>query len=67
MVGGSLLVEPIFQYKGIGQELFRAIQQRDYSVLQGIFLVITISVVIANLIADLLYSRLDPRIRSREN
>lgn len=67
VVGGSLLVEPIFQYKGIGQELFRAIQQRDYSVLQGIFLVITISVVIANLIADLLYSRLDPRIRSREN
>ncbi|HVL23375.1 MAG TPA: ABC transporter permease [Thermomicrobiales bacterium] len=65
VVGGSLLVEPIFQYQGIGQRLFEAIQQRDYSTLQGIFLMITISVVVANLIADLLYSRLDPRIRSK--
>lgn len=65
VVGGSLLVEPIFQYQGIGQRLFEAIQQRDYSTLQGIFLVVTISVVIANLIADLMYSRLDPRIRSK--
>lgn len=64
VTGGSLLVEPIFQYQGIGQQLFAAIQQRDYSVLQGIFLVITLSVVLANLAADLLYSRLDPRIRS---
>ena len=66
VVGGSLLVEPIFQYEGIGQRLFQALQRRDYTVLQGIFLVITISVVFANLIADLLYSRLDPRIRYRE-
>ncbi|HWV25196.1 MAG TPA: ABC transporter permease [Thermomicrobiales bacterium] len=65
VVGGSLLVEPIFQYQGIGQRLFEAIQQRDYPTLQGIFLMITISVVIANLVADLLYSRLDPRIRSK--
>lgn len=67
VVGGSLLVEPIFQYEGIGQRLFAAIQQRDYTLLQGIFLMITISVVIANLVADLLYSRLDPRIRSARN
>lgn len=65
VVGGSLLVEPIFQYSGIGSRLFEAIQQRDYSTLQGIFLVITVSVVIANLIADLFYSRLDPRIGSK--
>lgn len=64
VVGGSLLVEPIFQYEGIGQRLFQAIQRRDYTLLQGIFLMITISVVLANLIADLLYSRLDPRIRT---
>jgi peptide/nickel transport system permease protein len=64
VVGGSLLVEPIFTYEGIGQRLFTAIQRRDYTLLQGIFLMITISVVVANLIADLLYSRLDPRIRS---
>src|SRR5690606_15511175 len=64
VVGGSLLIEPIFVYEGIGSELWRAIQQRDYPMLQGIFLVVTISVVVANLIADLLYSRLDPRIRT---
>jgi peptide/nickel transport system permease protein len=67
VVGGSLLVEPIFQYEGIGQRLFQAIQRRDYTLLQGIFLMITISVVLANLAADLLYSRLDPRIRSGSN
>jgi peptide/nickel transport system permease protein len=64
VVGGSLLIEPIFSYEGIGTELWNAIQRRDYPLLQGIFLVVTISVVVANLIADLLYSRLDPRIRS---
>ncbi len=64
VVGGSLLIEPIFVYEGIGSELWRAIQQRDYPMLQGIFLVVTVSVVVANLIADLLYSRLDPRIRT---
>ena len=65
VAGGSLLVEPIFQYQGIGSRLYESINQRDYPTLQGIFLVITISVVIANLLADLLYSRLDPRIRSK--
>ncbi len=64
VVGGSLLIEPIFVYEGIGSELWRSIQQRDYPMLQGIFLVVTVSVVAANLIADLLYSRLDPRIRT---
>jgi peptide/nickel transport system permease protein len=65
VVGGSLLVEPIFQYQGIGSRLYDSINQRDYTTLQGIFLMITVSVVAANLIADLLYSRLDPRIRSK--
>jgi peptide/nickel transport system permease protein len=63
VVGGSILIESIFVYQGIGQQLFRAISQRDYSVMQGIFLAIVVSVVVANLLADLLYSRLDPRIR----
>lgn len=67
VVGGSLLVEPIFKYPGIGERLFGAIQKRDYTVLQGIFLMITISVVLANLLADLVYSRLDPRIRTGKN
>jgi peptide/nickel transport system permease protein len=63
VVGGSILVEPLFQYQGIGFVLKTTVNQRDYPVMQGIFLVITASVVVANLLADLLYSRLDPRIR----
>jgi len=58
-----VLIESIFVYQGIGQQLLKAINQRDYPVMQGIFLVITISVVLANLLADLLYGWLDPRIR----
>jgi peptide/nickel transport system permease protein len=63
VVGGAIFVEKIFSYQGIGLALFTAINGRDYPVLQGIFLIITVSVVLANLVADLLYSRLDPRIR----
>lgn len=63
VVGGSIFVERIFGYQGIGFSLFNAVNGRDYPVLQGIFLVVTISVVVANLLADVLYSRLDPRIR----
>ncbi|MBM7787696.1 ABC transporter permease [Tenggerimyces flavus] len=63
VVGGSILVEQVFQYQGIGFLLFEAVKRRDYPILQGILLVITIAVIVANLLADLLYSRLDPRIR----
>jgi peptide/nickel transport system permease protein len=63
VVGGSLLIEPLFQYQGIGWILKNSVNQRDYPVMQGIFLVITASVVLANLLADLLYGSLDPRIR----
>ncbi|MGW6283300.1 ABC transporter permease [Kribbella sp. NPDC055071] len=63
VVGGSIFVEKIFGYQGIGYSLYNAVSARDYPVLQGIFLVVTISVVVANLLADVLYSRLDPRIR----
>ena len=63
VVGGSILVEQVFQYQGIGFLLLQSVQRRDYPVLQGILLVVTIAVVAANLISDLLYSRLDPRVR----
>lgn len=62
IVGGAVLIEQIFVYQGVGQRLITAVAQRDYPVMQGILLLTTISVVIANLIADLLYERLDPRI-----
>jgi peptide/nickel transport system permease protein len=63
VVGGSLLIETIFVYQGIGQTLGQAINRRDYTVMQGIFLVTTLAVIFANFFADLLYSWLDPRIK----
>jgi peptide/nickel transport system permease protein len=63
VVGGSILVEKIFQYQGVGYLLLESVQRRDYTVLQGILLIVTVAVVAANLISDLLYSRLDPRVR----
>jgi peptide/nickel transport system permease protein len=62
IVGGAVLIEQIFLYQGVGLRLVRAVAQRDYPVMQGILLLVTVSVVVANLAADLLYSRLDPRI-----
>lgn len=63
IIGGSVIIEELFVYKGIGSFLFWSISQRDYTSMQGVFLVITISVVFSNVLADLLYSRLDPRVR----
>jgi peptide/nickel transport system permease protein len=63
IIGGSIIVEELFVYRGIGSFLFWSISQRDYTSMQGVFLIITISVVLSNVLADLLYSRLDPRVR----
>jgi peptide/nickel transport system permease protein len=63
IVGGTLLVEIVFSYPGLGFLLFRAVGAKDYPLMQGIFLVITISVLVANLIADIAYLMLDPRTR----
>ena len=62
IVGGAVLIEQVFLYQGVGLRLLRAVAQRDYSVMQGILLLVTVAVVVANLVADLLYSKLDPRI-----
>jgi peptide/nickel transport system permease protein len=63
IVGGSVLLETLFTYQGVGYLLARSISQRDYPVMQGVFLIITISVVFANLLADYVYGWLDPRVR----
>jgi peptide/nickel transport system permease protein len=63
IVGGTLLVEIVFSYPGLGFLLFRAVGAKDYPLMQGIFLVITISVLVANLLADIVYLLLDPRTR----
>jgi peptide/nickel transport system permease protein len=62
ILGGAVFIETIFVYQGLGWLLLKSVQQRDYPVMQGIIMLITAAVVIGNLAADLLYSRLDPRI-----
>lgn len=62
IVGGAILIEFIFTWPGIGWTMWQAVSQRDYPVLQGGFLVLAVSVVIFNLIADLTYFWLDPRV-----
>ena len=63
VVGGSVLLETLFTYRGVGFLLARSISERDYPVMQGVFLIITISVVFANLLADYVYGWLDPRVQ----
>jgi peptide/nickel transport system permease protein len=63
VVGGALLTEIVFSYPGIGFSLLQAVQALDYALIQGIFLVISISVLAANFLADLVYVLLDPRVR----
>jgi len=63
VVGGSILIESIFVYQGIGYRLLSALTTRDYPLMQGIFLIITISVVVSNLVADFIYGWFDPRVR----
>jgi peptide/nickel transport system permease protein len=63
IVGGTLLVEIVFSYPGVGYELFQAVGAQDYPLMQGIFLIITLAVLAANLLADIAYLALDPRTR----
>jgi peptide/nickel transport system permease protein len=61
VLGGSVILERIFEYQGMGYYLFHAIESRDYPLLMGGFLIITLAVVIAILVADLTYGLIDPR------
>jgi peptide/nickel transport system permease protein len=62
IVAGSILIETVFSWPGIGLLVSRSVERRDWPVLQGAFLVLTVSVVFFNYVADLLYFKLDPRI-----
>jgi len=64
VIGGAITVEVVFNWPGLGTLTVAAVSARDYPVLQGIFLLLSISVVAANLVADILYGRLDPRVRA---
>jgi len=62
VVSGAILVEIVFSYPGLGYQLYQAIVNSDYTVIQGITLVLAISVALCVLIIDLIYPRLDPRV-----
>ncbi len=63
VVAGQILVEIVFNYPGIGFHLYDALSKLDYSLVQGIFVVITLVVLVANLLADVIYVLIDPRAR----
>jgi peptide/nickel transport system permease protein len=63
ILGGAVFVEGIFDYPGMGRLLFEAVGNRDYPLMQTIFLFITVGVLLANLLADMMYGWLDPRVR----
>jgi peptide/nickel transport system permease protein len=63
LLGGAVLTETIFNFSGVGRLMYDAITARDYSIVQGVTLVVAIGFVIINLIVDILYAFLDPRIR----
>jgi ABC-type dipeptide/oligopeptide/nickel transport system permease component len=62
IVAGAILIETVFSWPGVGRAVYDAVLQRDYPMLQGAFLLLTVSVVFFNLVADLLYFKLDPRV-----
>ncbi len=63
LLSGAVLVETVFAWPGLGRLMIDSLAMRDYPVLMGLFLLISISVVVANFITDLTYAALDPRIR----
>lgn len=63
VVGGALLTELVFNYPGIGYALLSAVQQNDYGLIEGCFLVIALAVLLANFLSELVYTFLDPRVR----
>jgi peptide/nickel transport system permease protein len=66
VVSGSLLTEIVFNYPGVGYAYIQAVDNKDYPLMQGLFLIITLAVLVANFAADLVYVILDPRVRSEK-
>lgn len=62
VMSGSVIVERFFEYPGLGRALYTAVSTRDYTTMQGIFLVVTAAVILSNILADLLLGWLDPRV-----
>lgn len=64
MFGGSVFIEEIFDYRGLGWMLINAVGNLDYPLMAGSFLIITVAVIVANIVADFVYTAIDPRIRT---
>jgi len=63
VVGGAIQVETVFSWPGMGELTYDAVLRRDYPVLEACFLIFAVTVILANFVSDLLYRRLDPRVR----
>ncbi len=63
-VAGAIQIEAVFSWPGLGSAIYEAVVRRDFPVLQGAFLLIAVAVILANLIADLTYNYLDPRVQT---
>ena len=65
LIGGAVIIEQIFVIPGMGLLLLDAVQQRDYPIITGVFLVVGVAVMLINLMVDLSYGLLDPKVRMR--
>jgi peptide/nickel transport system permease protein len=65
LIGGAVIVEQIFVIPGMGLLLLDAVNQRDYPIITGVFLIVGVAVMVINLVVDLSYGLLDPRVRHR--
>ena len=65
LIGGAVIIEQIFVIPGMGLLLLDAVQQRDYPVITGVFLMVGVAVMLINLLVDLSYGLLDPKVRVR--
>jgi len=63
-MAGAVQIESVFSWPGLGGAIYEAVNRRDFPVLQGAFLLIAVAVIVANLIAELTYAYLDPRVQS---
>ncbi len=65
IIGGQILIEQVFSYPGIGFQLTSAVSGEDYPLIQGMFLIIAVTTLLINFVVDMIYGRLDPRVRRR--
>lgn len=63
LVGGAVIVETVFAWPGMGQLLVNAVLNRDYPVVQGVLIILGVSVILANILADICYTLADPRVK----